>query len=110
MDKINKAASLMGRKSAEARKKKWGKKEFVRKMQEWGKVSIYKRGEVYWYKFMWKGELIRESTKQGNDKVARQMEAAHRTSLAKGEVGIREKKVIHTLKAFCIDRVEPWAK
>ena len=29
---------------------------------------------------------------QGNDKVARQMEAAHRTSLAKGEVGIREKK------------------
>jgi len=53
-----------------------------------------KRGScgVYWYKFMWQGKLIRESTKQGNDKVARQMEAAHRTSLAKGEVGIREKK------------------
>ena len=65
---------------------------------------------VYWYKFMWKGELVRESTKQGNDKVARQMEAAHRTSLAKGEVGIREKKVIPTLKSFCIGRVEPWAK
>ena len=44
-----------------------------------------KRGScgVYWYKFMWQGILIRESTKQGNDKVARQMEAAHRTSLAK---------------------------
>jgi len=65
---------------------------------------------VYWYKFMWKGEMVRESTKQGNDKVARQMEAAHRTSLAKGEVGIRDKKVISTLKSFCIDRVEPWAK
>src|SRR5271166_2901101 len=74
------------------------------------KVSIYKRGDVYWYKFMWKSDLIRESTKQGNDKVARQMEAAHRTSLAKGEVGIREKKVIPTLKSFCIERVEPWAK
>ena len=37
---------------------------------------------------------MRESTKQGNDKVARQMEAAHRTSLAKGEVGIREKKPV----------------
>jgi integrase len=73
-------------------------------------MSIYKRGDVYWYKFMWKGELIRESTKQGNDKVARQMEAAHRTSLAKGEVGIRDKKVIPTLKSFCTDRVEPWAK
>jgi hypothetical protein len=55
---------------------------------------IYKRGgKVYWYKFLWQGKLIRESTKQGNDKVARQMESAHRTSLAKGEVGIRDKKV-----------------
>ena len=61
---------------------------------------IYKRGEVYWYKFMWRGELIRESTKQGNDKVARQMESAHRTSLAKGEVGIRERKPALTLKEF----------
>jgi len=34
---------------------------------------------VYWYKFMWNGTLVRESTRQGNDKVARQMEAAHRT-------------------------------
>jgi hypothetical protein len=44
MDKINKAASLMGRKSAEARKKKWGKKEFVRKMQEWGKLGGRPKG------------------------------------------------------------------
>jgi hypothetical protein len=28
------------------------------------------------------------------------MEAAHRTSLAKGEVGIREKKVVPTLREF----------
>jgi integrase len=71
---------------------------------------IYKRGDVYWYKFMWLGVLIRESTKQGNDKVARQMEAAHRTSLAKGEVGIRERKIIPTLAEFCAGRIEPWAK
>src|SRR5262249_46871770 len=73
-------------------------------------MSIFKRGRIYWYKFMWNGELVRESTKQGSDRVARQMEAAHRTSLAKGEVGIREKKVIPTLKSFCVERVEPWAK
>jgi len=73
-------------------------------------MSIYKRGGVYWYKFQWKGVLVRESTKQGNDKVARQMEAAHKTSLAKGEVGIREKKPVMTLAAFCDDRFEPWAK
>jgi integrase len=38
------------------------------------------------------------------------MEAAHRTSLAKGEVGIREKKPIPTLKEFVERRFKPWAK
>ena len=39
---------------------------------------IYKRGKVYWYKFMWNGKLVRESSKQGNDKVARDMDIALR--------------------------------
>src|SRR5256885_10230241 len=72
-------------------------------------MSIYKRGKIYWYKFMWNGEIVRESTKQGNDRIARQMEAAHRTSLAKGEVGIREKKAVPTLAEFCEARIAPWA-
>ena len=71
-------------------------------------MSIYKRGDVYWYKFQFNGTLVRESTRQGNDKVARQMESAHRTSLAKGEVGIRDKKTVPTLKEFCDRRFEPW--
>src|ERR1700747_662570 len=71
---------------------------------------IYKRGKVYWYRFMWQGKLIRESTKQGNDKVARQMESAHRTSLAKGEVGIREKKQSPTLAEFIDNRFEAVAR
>jgi integrase len=65
---------------------------------------------VYWYKFMWQGKLIRESTKQGNDKVARNMESAHRTSLAKGIVGIREKTAAPALNDFLARRFEPWAK
>ncbi len=73
-------------------------------------MSIYKRGEVYWYKFMWLGKVVRESTKQGNDKVARQMEAAHRTSLAKGEVGIREKKKAPTFDEFAEKQFLPWAE
>jgi integrase len=92
-------------------------------------VMIYKRGKcklnpdgkckkcgrrstcgVYWYKFMWQGKLIRESTKQANDKVARNMESAHRTSLAKGEVGIREKKPAPTLALFLTNRILPWAE
>src|SRR5207248_2865469 len=72
-------------------------------------MSIYKRGDVYWYKFMWQGELIRESTKQGNDKVARKMEAVHRTRLAEGLVGIREQKRTR-LAEFIKDRFEPWAR
>jgi integrase len=73
-------------------------------------MAIYKRGAVYWYKFQWQGELIRESSKQGNDKVARQMEAAHRTSLAKGEVGIRDKKKAPILADFADKQFLPWAE
>jgi hypothetical protein len=39
-------------------------------------MAIYKRGDVRWYKFTFKGELIRESTKQGNKRVACQIEDA----------------------------------
>ena len=66
-------------------------------------MGTYKRGEVYWYKFAWHGELIRESTKQPNDKVARKMEAAHRTRLAEGMVGVREKGRVPALAAFLRD-------
>ena len=61
-------------------------------------MAIYKRGQIYWYKFTFNGEAIRESTRQKNQNTARDMEAAHRTSLAKGEVGIREKKAAPKLK------------
>jgi hypothetical protein len=38
------AASLMGKRSAEARVKKWGKQEFDRKMREWGKLGGRPKG------------------------------------------------------------------
>jgi hypothetical protein len=63
-------------------------------------MAIFKRGKVYWYHFWFNGDHIQESSKQGNPRVARQMEAAHRTALAKGEVGIRDKKPAPTLKQF----------
>src|SRR5437016_1091969 len=71
-------------------------------------MSIFKRGRVYWYHFVFNGQHIQQSTKQGNPRVARQMEAAHRTALAKGEVGIRERKPAPTLNDFC-KRVEAFA-
>jgi hypothetical protein len=44
MSKVNKAASLMGKRSAEARQKKWGKEEFKRRMREWGKLGGRPKG------------------------------------------------------------------
>jgi integrase len=63
---------------------------------------VYKQKESknYWFKFVWNGELVRESSKQANKRVAEQMEAARRTALAKGEVGIRDRKAAPTLAAF----------
>jgi integrase len=63
-------------------------------------MSIYKRGKVYWYNFVWKDEHVQASTTQGNPRVARQIEAAHRTRLAKGEVGIEERPQAPTPKDF----------
>ena len=63
-------------------------------------MGIYKRGGVYWYSFLFRGERLQKSTRQGDRKVARQMEAAHRTALAKGEVGLTERKLPPTLKDF----------
>ena len=73
-------------------------------------MSIFKRGSKYWFHFWFDGRHIQRSTKQGNPRVARQIEAAYRTSLAKEEAGFREKKPIPTLDQFCHDRVEPFAK
>ena len=44
MTKLHSAASLMGRRSAEARIKKWGKRQFVAKMREWGKLGGRPKG------------------------------------------------------------------
>jgi hypothetical protein len=38
------AASLMARRSVKARIKKWGKAEFRRRMQEWGKLGGRPKG------------------------------------------------------------------
>jgi|HubBroStandDraft_6_1064221.scaffolds.fasta_scaffold284034_1 integrase len=63
-------------------------------------MAVYKRRQVWWYRFTWRGEAIRESTKQSNRRVAEQIEAAHKTSLAKGEVGIRDRTPAATIRQF----------
>jgi integrase len=73
-------------------------------------MAVYKRGKVWWYKFNWNGETIRESTKQSNKRIAEQMEATHKTSLAKGEVGLRDRKPTRTLREFAESDFLPFAR
>jgi integrase len=73
-------------------------------------MAIFKRGRVYWYHFVFNGQHVQQSTKQGNPRTARQIEAAHRTALAKGEAGFRQRKASPSLGQFCRERVEPWSK
>jgi integrase len=75
-------------------------------------MAVYKqpKSKYWWYKFTWNGEAIRESTKQTNKRVAEQMEAAHRTALAKGEVGIRSRKDAPTLSQFAENDFLPYVR
>lgn len=73
-------------------------------------MGVYKRGRVWWYRFTWKGEPFRESTKQSNKRVAEQIEAAHKTSLAKGEVGIRDRKPAATIRQFATTDFLPYCR
>jgi len=63
-------------------------------------MGLFKRGDVWWYEFVFGGERIRESTKQSNKRTAEQIEAARRTQLAKGEVGIRDRIVAPSFGLF----------
>jgi integrase len=72
-------------------------------------MSVFKRGQVYWYHFFFNGNHVQASTKQHNPRVARNIEAAHRTSLAKGEVGIRERKRV-SLADFLKDEFLPFVE
>src|SRR5580658_9184431 len=72
-------------------------------------MSIFKRGNVYWYHFLHDGRHVQRSTKQGNPRIARQIEAAYRTALAKGEVGITERKRIPSFEE-ALNAFLAWSK
>jgi integrase len=73
-------------------------------------MAVYKRGKIWWYKFNWSGEAVRESTKQSNKRIAEQIEATHKTTLAKGEVGLRDHKPAPTLKGFAEQDFLPFVR
>ena len=42
------------------------------------KMSLYKRGDVWWYKFRFAGQMIRESSKSKSRTVAKEAERSRR--------------------------------
>jgi hypothetical protein len=54
-------------------------------------MAIDKRGDTDRYQFQFSGERIQQSAQTRNKDAARQIEAAHRVRLAKGEAGIVER-------------------
>lgn len=72
-------------------------------------MAIYKRGGVYWFHFIFDGRHIQKSTKTKNKAAAREIEAAYRIKLAKGEVGIEEKLTAPNFNAAMKDFLA-WSK
>src|SRR4051812_28374322 len=63
-------------------------------------MSLYKRGGVWWFEFVFDNHRIRESANTTNKRTAEQIQSARKTELAKGEVGIEKKKPVPTLAEF----------
>lgn len=68
-------------------------------------VALFKRedSKYWWYKFKFGGKEHRASTKCTNKREAQQIEAAKRTQLAKGEVGIDAKRAVPNFDAAMKD-------
>jgi integrase len=69
-------------------------------------MAIFKRGRIYWYHFYFDGQHVEKSTKQSNLKLARTIEAAHRTRLAKAAAGIEEPMLSPRLNDFSEEFLE----
>jgi integrase len=57
-------------------------------------MSLYKRGGVYWFELVHGTRRYRRTTGVKSQREARQIEAAFKTALAKGDVGIIERKPV----------------
>jgi integrase len=56
-------------------------------------MSLYKRGDVWWYKFRFAGQVIRESTKSDSKTVAKDAERARRRELEESWNQIKRRKL-----------------
>lgn len=66
-------------------------------------MALFKRGDLYWYEFWFQGRRYRRSSGVRNQRAAADIERAFRTALAKGEVGITERKAIPGFRSAMSD-------
>src|SRR5271169_3666462 len=57
------------------------------------KVSLYKRGDVWWYKFRFAGQMIRESSKSESKTVAKDAGRVRRRELEESWNQIKRRKL-----------------
>jgi hypothetical protein len=55
-------------------------------------MSVFKRGDVWWYKFRFAGQLVRESAKTSSKTVAREAERLRRRALEEGYNAISDRR------------------
>ncbi len=55
-------------------------------------MHLFKRGPIYWFEPVYQGQRIQKSTRVRNRRAAEDIASAYRTALAKGDVGITERK------------------
>jgi integrase len=72
-------------------------------------MSLYQIKGVFYFRYMWKGEVIRRSTHLRNRRDAESMERADRTARVKGELCLGEKPVAPSLEQFIEERVRPYS-
>ena len=76
-------------------------------------MTLYRRGGVWWYEFVFRGHRIRESTKLRNKELARKVEAAKRNAMALGAAGVQhvpEPMLFNkAAEAYLLDREPHWS-
>ena len=73
-------------------------------------MSVYKRGGVYWYDFVFHGQRFRESTGLSNKTAALRVEAIRKAELAEGRVGLIRHRPCLKFEDFVNREFLPWCK
>ena len=55
-------------------------------------MAVYKRGDVYWYEFIFAGKRVRESAKTTSKTIAQESEKARRRGLERTRAGLPAEK------------------